>query len=107
MPFARGHNRGHKEKRARKTRRHNRRTLEKVRRVAATHWPESAYAVDRLVGEKGTFHGERQITIASRGADIIEDAPTNQASYSSAHFAYTSIGRGPPWRPYAAWSSWG
>jgi hypothetical protein len=45
--------------------------------VAATHWPESTDAVDRLVGEMGTFHGERQITIASRSADLIEGAHAN------------------------------
>jgi hypothetical protein len=42
-----------------------------------------------LVGE-GTFHGERQITIASRGAGAIEDARADQASYSSGHFAAAS-----------------
>jgi len=41
--------------------------------VAPVHWPESAYAVGR-VGNDGVANGERQIEIASRGADVVEDA---------------------------------
>jgi hypothetical protein len=76
---------GPQEKTCKKNPRHNRRTLEKARRVAAVHWPESAYAVDRLVGEMGIFHGERQITIASRGAGAIELGVVSARS-SSGHW---------------------
>jgi hypothetical protein len=43
----------------------------------------------------GVANGERQIKIAGRGAGIIEEARADQASYSSAYFAGTSIGKGP------------
>jgi hypothetical protein len=46
----------------------------KTRRVAVIHWPESAYAVDRLRVRWGPSNGERQIEVAGRGAGVIEDA---------------------------------
>jgi hypothetical protein len=49
--------------------------------------------------EDGVTNGERQIEIASRGTGVIEDAAANQASYSSAHVACASIGKGPPAQP--------
>jgi hypothetical protein len=43
----------------------------------------------------GGENGERQIKIAGRGAGVIEEARADEASYSSAYFAGTSIGKGP------------
>ena len=43
----------------------------------------------------GVANGERQIKIAGRGASVMEKARADYASYSSAYFAGTSIGKGP------------
>jgi len=69
----------------RKTRRCGRHALAKIRLCSR-----------KSRGSDGVTNGERQIEIASRGAGVIEGARASQASYSSAHFACASIGKGPP-----------
>jgi hypothetical protein len=49
----------------------------------------------------GVANGERQIKITGRGAGVIEEARADKASYSSAYFARTSIGKGRRARPSA------